>query len=141
MFQDAPGLRADLSRWVFGDKPNMTSMFERSGIVDCGIWAWDVTHATTTDMLKDATRFTGLDRLKLPNWPKEKRDSASQLKNKPKFGAPVRREGAASSTSTSATTTTEASDRYIASVLEDALRKRTLQRREQKNDGTQCVIL
>jgi hypothetical protein len=59
MFQGAQGLSKDLdlSSWTFGPKPNLSSMFEGSGIVDCGIGNWDVSQANTRNMLKDANKF------------------------------------------------------------------------------------
>lgn len=148
MFHRAPNLSKalDLSRWTFGPNPKMHSMFQESGIVDCKIGAWNVTNANTYKMLNGATKFTGLGSLQPPNWPKEKRDAAEVPELNPKFGASDRSlreeaQAAASSTKTSATGRTTASDRDIANVLESATRALTLQRREQKTDGAQCVIL
>ena len=50
----------------------MTRMFAESGIVDCGIGAWDVSSAITREMLKDAYKFTGHRSLEEPKWPKWK---------------------------------------------------------------------
>jgi hypothetical protein len=64
----------DLSRWTFGENPNMTGMFKNSGIVDCGIGDWNVSNANTRDMLADARRFTAFKRLR---WPEPKINDAN----------------------------------------------------------------
>lgn len=94
MFKGAKGLSKDLdlSRWTFGPKPNLSSMFEGSGIVDCGIGNWDVSQANTRDMLKDANKFTGFMSLKPPKWPTEPSNDKVLQANVPKaqqrpFGA------------------------------------------------------
>jgi hypothetical protein len=71
MFKGAQGLSEglDLSRWTFGPNPNLSSIFEGSGIVDCGIGNWDVSGAKTDGMLMGADKFTGFMSLKPPKWP------------------------------------------------------------------------
>lgn len=124
MFKGAQGLSKDLdlSRWTFGPEPNLSSMFEGSGIVDCGIGNWDVSQANTRDMLKDANKFTGFASLKPPKWPTKPSDNDKVLKanvpddRKRSFGA------AAFGTPTSASSAQMTQEARIARILENLAR-------------------
>jgi hypothetical protein len=135
MFEGARGLSRDLtlSRWTFGPKPNLSSMFEGSGIVDCGIGNWDVSQANTLNMLKDAKRFTGFESLKPPKWPTSDNNNKVLQANVPEerrrsfvsagFGAP-----------TSARMTQEAK---IARILDNLARPE----RGSSSSSAECAIL
>ena len=58
----------DLSGWTTGKCTNMVGMFRSSTLVDGKIGKWDVAKADTTNMLRDAPKFTG----NLGNWPDTK---------------------------------------------------------------------
>ena len=64
----------------------MTRMFWQSGIVDCGIGAWDVSSANTNMMLKDAYKFTGHRSLGEPKWRPAKIFAAEVPQELPRAG-------------------------------------------------------
>jgi hypothetical protein len=113
----------DLSRWTFGENPNMTGMFKNSGIVDCGIGDWNVSNANTTDMLAGARRFTAFKRLK---WPEPKINDAN-VPDEQKTHVRASAFGAE-----------YAADRNLARVMADAHRKRSTRDR---GTGEGCAIL
>jgi hypothetical protein len=142
MFKGAKGLSKDLdlSRWTFGPKPNLSSMFEGSGVVDCGIGNWDVSQANTRDMLKDANSFTGFMSLKTPKWPTEPSDNNKVVQANVPEAQRMSFETAAFGSPTSAQRTQEA---RIARILADFARNGRGSSRTNRSSAEEpaCAIL